>query len=199
MTSNIPKRHTSYFYILSHSHSHSHSYSHSPTHTQTHSDYQLSPTFSDDTPMAVDEFTRSVQAGLQLSKRISYGKDKASMTVPKAPSMKKSLSSCSSSSSLRLPENHRPTAPMVYAVISDPSVVDNPDICSYQPYVYGHCDPPALVPLHMHGITMEVDCYLDTAFVTVTGTWRVHCVTSMSCCDCRIAIPMGDQVWCLCH
>ncbi|KAL7604694.1 uncharacterized protein LOC111921359 [Lactuca sativa] len=193
MTSNIPKRHTSYFYILSHSHSHSHSYSHSPTHTQTHSDYQLSPTFSDDTPMAVDEFTRSVQAGLQLSKRISYGKDKASMTVPKAPSMKKSLSSCSSSSSLRLPENHRPTAPMVYAVISDPSVVDNPDICSYQPYVYGHCDPPALVPLHMHGITMEVDCYLDTAFVTVTGTWRVHCVTSMSCCDCRIAIPMGDQ------
>ncbi|KAI3521349.1 hypothetical protein L1887_10812 [Cichorium endivia] len=143
--------------------------------------------------MAVDEFSKSVQMGLQLSKRISYGKDKASMTVPKVPSMKKSLSSCSSSSSLRLPENQRPTAPMVYAVIVDPSVVDNPDICSYQPYVYGHCDPPALVPLHMHGIAMEVDCYLDTAFVTVTGTWRVHCVSSATCCDCRIAIPMGEQ------
>ncbi|KAL4584423.1 hypothetical protein LXL04_009024 [Taraxacum kok-saghyz] len=143
--------------------------------------------------MAVDEFSRSVQMGLQLSKRISYGKDKGSMIVPKVPSMKKSLSSCSSSSSLRLPENHRPTAPMVYAVIVDPSVVDNPDICSYQPYVYGHCDPPALVPLQMHGIAMEVECCLDTAFVTVTGTWRLHCVTSTACCDCRIAIPMGEQ------
>ncbi|KAI3727366.1 hypothetical protein L1987_67180 [Smallanthus sonchifolius] len=143
--------------------------------------------------MAVDQFSRSVQAGLQLCKRISYGKDTASMTAPKAPSMKKSLSSSSSASSMRCPENHLPTAPMAYAVIVDPSVVDNPDICSYQPYVYGHCDPPALVPLHMHGITMEIDCYLDTAFVTVRGTWRVHCVASSACCDCRIAIPMGEQ------
>ncbi|KAL8230253.1 hypothetical protein R6Q57_000031 [Mikania cordata] len=143
--------------------------------------------------MAVDDFSRSVQAGLQISRRISYGKDTASMTAPKAPSMKKSLSSSSSASSLRLPENHLPTAPMVYAVIKDPSVVDNPDICSYQPYVYGHCEPPALVPLHMHGITMEMECYLDTAFVTVRGIWRVHCVASSACCDCRIAIPMGEQ------
>lgn len=144
--------------------------------------------------MAVaDEFSRSVQIGLQLSQRICYGKDKASMIAPKPPSMKKSLSSSSSASSLRSPISHRPSAPMVYAVIADPSTVDNPDICSYQPYVYGRCDPPALVPLHMHGIAMEVECYLDTAFVSVTGTWRVHCVSSNACCDCRIAIPMGEQ------
>ncbi|XP_024969876.1 uncharacterized protein LOC112509252 [Cynara cardunculus var. scolymus] len=143
--------------------------------------------------MAVDEFSRSVQMGIQLSRRICYGKDKASMTAPKQPSMKKSLSSSSSASSLRSPQSHRPSAPMVYAVIVDPSTVDNPDICSYQPYVYGRCDPPALVPLHMHGIAMEVECYLDTAFVSVTGTWRVHCVSSSACCDCRIAIPMGEQ------
>nr|XP_043618097.1 uncharacterized protein LOC122589841 isoform X2 [Erigeron canadensis] len=144
--------------------------------------------------MAVDDFSKSVQMGIDLSKRISYGKDKASsMTAPKAPSsMRKSLSS-SSASSLRSPEDYFPTAPMVYAVIVDPRVVDNPDICSYQPYVYGHCDPPALVPLHMHSICMKLDCFLDTAFVTLTGTWRLHCVTSRASCDCRIAVPIGQQ------
>ncbi|KAJ0537213.1 putative von Willebrand factor, type A, von Willebrand factor A-like domain superfamily [Helianthus annuus] len=160
------------------------------SHKQTNS--SLLTIFSGDFPMAVDNFSRSVHTGLQICKRISYGKDKASMTAPKAPSMKKSSSS-STSSSLRQPENHLPTAPMVYAVIVDPSIVDNPDICSYQPYVYGHCDPPALVPLHMHGVTMEVDCCLDTAFVTVRGTWRLHCVASSASCDCKIAIPMGEQ------
>ncbi|MCI69374.1 inter-alpha-trypsin inhibitor heavy chain H3-like, partial [Trifolium medium] len=70
-----------------------------------------------------------------------------------------------------------PKAPMVYAVISDPGIVDNPDIASYQPHVYGRCDPPALIPLQMNAIEMEIDCYLDTAFVTVSGTWRLHCIT----------------------
>ncbi|KAK9066149.1 hypothetical protein SSX86_013470 [Deinandra increscens subsp. villosa] len=144
------------------------------------------------------QFCRSVQAGLSISKRISYGKDTAgsTTTAPKAlHSMNKSsclsTSSSSASLSLRSTENHLPTAPMVYAVITDPSVVDNPEICSYQPHVYGHCDPPALVPLHMHGITLEIDCYLDTAFLTVTGTWRLHCVASSARCDCTIAIPMA--------
>ncbi|KAL6996240.1 hypothetical protein U1Q18_006374 [Sarracenia purpurea var. burkii] len=126
-----------------------------------------------------DELARSVELGLNLSKRIFYGKNQ-SMLPPKPSEMEKS-------------GNCLPTAPMVYAVISDPSIVDNPDIPSYQPYVYGECDPPALVPLHMHGISVEVDCCLDTAFVTVCGTWRVHCVMAGKSCDCRIAIPMGEQ------
>ncbi|KAJ0523470.1 hypothetical protein HanIR_Chr10g0494211 [Helianthus annuus] len=25
------------------------------------------------------------------------------------------------------------------------------------------------------------------------GAWRVHCVTASACCDCRIAIPMGEK------
>ncbi|KAD4585036.1 hypothetical protein E3N88_22637 [Mikania micrantha] len=141
----------------------------------------------------VDEFSRSVDTGLRLSKRIYYGKDGASMSAPKQPSMEKSLSSSSSASSLRLPQNHHPTAPMVYAVITEPVVVDNPDIRSYQPYDYGRCDPPALIPLHMLGVTLKVDCYLDTAVVTVDGDWRVHCLTSSALCDLRIAIPMGEQ------
>ncbi|KAJ0075235.1 hypothetical protein Patl1_33716 [Pistacia atlantica] len=83
---------------------------------------------------------------------------------------------------------------MVYAVVPDPEVVDNPDVPSYQPYVHGKCVPPALIPLHMHGVSMEADCCLDTAYVTVEGTWRVHCVTTSRKCDCRIAIPLGEQL-----
>ncbi|KAJ0586343.1 putative von Willebrand factor, type A, von Willebrand factor A-like domain superfamily [Helianthus annuus] len=140
-----------------------------------------------------DEFSRSVDMGLRLSKRIYYGKDGPATSAPKPPSMENSLSSSSSASSLRLPYNHHPTAPMVYAVITEPGVVDNPDIRSYQPYVYGRCNPPALIPLHMIGVVLKVECYLDTAVVTVDGVWRVHCLTSSALCDCRVVIPMGEQ------
>ncbi|KAL0410407.1 UNVERIFIED_CONTAM: Inter-alpha-trypsin inhibitor heavy chain H2 [Sesamum latifolium] len=46
----------------------------------------------------------------------------------------------------------------------------------------------------MNGVSLEVDCSLDTAFVTLTGTWRLHCVMSSRSCDCRIAVPMGEQI-----
>ncbi|GAB4841966.1 hypothetical protein Ancab_011923 [Ancistrocladus abbreviatus] len=130
--------------------------------------------------MSVEEFTKSVEVGLKLSTRVNYGND-PSLRPPKPPSMK------------NFPEAHVPAAPMVYAVISDPSIVDNPDIPSYQPYVFGGCNPPALIPLHMHGIEVEVYCYLDTAFVSVSGMWHVHCVAGNKSCDCRIALPMGEQ------
>ncbi|GMH16042.1 hypothetical protein Nepgr_017883 [Nepenthes gracilis] len=130
--------------------------------------------------MDAQDFTKSVEMGLKLSKRISYGRC-PSMKAPKPPSMESYA------------ESFIPVAPMVYAVISDPSIVDNPDIPSYQPYVHGRCSPPALIPLHMHGIQVEVDCHLDTAFVTVSGTWRVHCVSGSKSSDCCIAVPMGEQ------
>uniref|UniRef100_A0A803NYC0 VWFA domain-containing protein n=2 Tax=Cannabis sativa TaxID=3483 RepID=A0A803NYC0_CANSA len=90
-------------------------------------------------------------------------------------------------------DEYLPTAPTVYAVVPEPAIVDNPDVPSYQPYVHGRCVPPALVPLHMHGITMEIDTFLDTAFVTIAGTWRVHCIMSSKRCECRIALPMGEK------
>ncbi|OVA08327.1 von Willebrand factor [Macleaya cordata] len=127
-----------------------------------------------------EEFVKSVEDGLKLSKRIYFGKDR-SVLPPKPVAMEKSSNS------------HLPTAPMVYAVISDPSIVDNPDIPSYQPHVHGRCDPPALIPLQMNGIEIEADCYLDTAFITINGSWRVHCVMGSRSCDCRLAIPMGEQ------
>lgn len=131
-----------------------------------------------------EQLSSSVELGLKLSRRIYYGKDE-SMSAPKPSYMDNKLSEASYC---------LPTAPMVYAEIYEPAIVDNPDISSYQPYVHGRCEPPALIPLHMHGIEMEVDCYLDTAFVTVNGTWRLHCVTASKTSDCRIALPMGEQV-----
>ncbi|GAU33000.1 hypothetical protein TSUD_358670 [Trifolium subterraneum] len=125
------------------------------------------------------QFSSSVEFGLNLSKRIHHIKGSAPAPLPE-------MTRTSS-------EEFLPTAPMCYAVIPDPQVVDNPDIRSYQPYVYGLCDPPALIPLQLHGIDMEVECCLDTAFVTVIGRWRVHCVSGSGLCDCQVAIPIGEQ------
>ncbi|RDX69847.1 Inter alpha-trypsin inhibitor, heavy chain 4 [Mucuna pruriens] len=128
-----------------------------------------------------EEFSKAVDDGLKLSKRIYFGKDRAVAPPKPPPPMARSSTV------------YRPSAPMVYAVIYNPGIVDNPDIPSYQPHVYGRCDPPALIPLQMNAIEMKADCYHDTAFVTVSGTWRLHCVMGSRSCDCRIAIPMGHQ------
>lgn len=131
-----------------------------------------------------DDFAKAVDDGLKLAKRLYYGKDRPSAPPKVPPSMEKSGSA----------EMYLPKSPMVYAVIVDPKIVDHPDIPSYQPHVHGRCDPPALIPLQMNGFELDVDCYLDTAFVRVSGSWRVHCVMGNKSCDCRIAIPMGEQV-----
>lgn len=123
----------------------------------------------------------AVEEGLNLSKRIYYGKDRSVAAPKPPPPMSKS------------PKSYLPTAPMVYAVVSNPAIVDNPDVPSYQPYVYGRCDPPALIPLQMNGVALEVECYMDTVFVRISGQWRVHCVVGSKSCDCRIAVPMGEQ------
>lgn len=131
-----------------------------------------------------DDFAKAVEDGLKLSKRLYYGKDRA-VSPPRVPT------------SMEVPgsvDMYMPKAPMLYAVISDPKFVDNPDIPSYQPHVHGRCDPPALIPLQMNKVELDVDCYLDTAFVRVSGSWRVHCVMGSKSCDCRIAIPMGEEV-----
>lgn len=124
----------------------------------------------------------SVEEGLKLSKRLYYGKDRSIAPPKPPPPMSKS------------PNTYLPTAATLYAVVSNPAVVDNPDIPSYQPYVYGRCDPPALIPLHMNRVSLEVDTYLDdTVFVTLSGEWRVHCVMGSKSVDCRLAVPMGEQ------
>ncbi|XVE53965.1 hypothetical protein DITRI_Ditri03aG0044600 [Diplodiscus trichospermus] len=128
-----------------------------------------------------EDFAKAVEDGLKLSKRIYLGKDRAVAPPKPPPPMERS------------PDFYLPSAPMVYAVISDPRIVDNPDLPSYQPHVHGRCDPPALIPLQMSRVVLDVDCYADTAFIQVSGKWRVHCVMASRSCDCRIALPMGDQ------
>ncbi|KAL6226811.1 hypothetical protein ACLB2K_000771 [Fragaria x ananassa] len=130
-----------------------------------------------------EEFSKAVDDGLRLSKRLYFGKDRSVSPPKPPPAMHKSVAG----------RTYLPTSPMVYAVISDPTIVDNPDIPSYQPHVHGRCDPPALIPLPMNRVDLEVDCFMDTAFIRVTGSWRVHCVKSSRSCGCRIAIPMGEQ------
>ncbi|KAM7253638.1 hypothetical protein ACFE04_021792 [Oxalis oulophora] len=127
--------------------------------------------------MAAGEFSGCVDHGIELSKRIYYGKD-----VPPAPMSAPDKSG-----------NYFPTALMVYAVVGEPGMVDNPDVPSYQPYVHGRCQPPALVPLHMYGVEMEVKCWLDYAAVTLNGQWRVNSVSRSRMCDCCLAIPLGEQ------
>lgn len=131
-----------------------------------------------------DVFARAVEDGLKLSRRLYYGRDRA-VSPPRVPTFMEKPGSV---------EMYMPKAPMLYAVIPDPKVVDNPDIPSYQPHVHGRCEPPALIPLQMNGVELDVDCHLDTAFVRVSGSWRVHCVMGSESCDCRIAIPMGEEV-----
>ncbi|XP_018441833.1 uncharacterized protein LOC108813701 [Raphanus sativus] len=130
-----------------------------------------------------EDFARAVDDGLKLAKRIYFGQDRAVAAPRLTAPMERSST----------PQAYLPSAPMVYAVIPDPGIVDNPDLPSYQPHVHGRCDPPALIPLQMNAIELHVDCYLDTALVTVTGSWRVHCVMGSKRCDCKIAIPIGDQ------
>ncbi|KAF5732104.1 putative inter-alpha-trypsin inhibitor heavy chain [Tripterygium wilfordii] len=127
-----------------------------------------------------EEFGNSVELGLRLSERIYYGKDSSPVAV--IPSMSRSLTA-----------TYLPTAVMVYAVVPEPEAVDNPDVPSYQPYVHGRCQPPALIPLHMLDVGMEVDCCLDHATISISGAWRVHCIMTSRRCDCSIAIPMGDK------
>ncbi|MED6171012.1 hypothetical protein PIB30_036772 [Stylosanthes scabra] len=128
-----------------------------------------------------EDFAKAVEDGIKLSKRIYFGKDRAVAPPNLMPPMAKSS------------RDLLPSAPMVYAVINDPGIVDNPDIPSYQPHVHGRCDPPALIPLQMSAIAVEIDCHLDTAFVTVSGVWRVHCVKGSRSCDCRLAFSMGPS------
>ncbi|CAI0473152.1 unnamed protein product [Linum tenue] len=143
------------------------------------------------------EFETSVEYGLKLSKRIYYGKESATVapaaSTPPEPVRQMSRRSSTGGSGTDQQISYLPTAVTAYAVVSEPEAVDNPDVPSYQPYVHGRCDPPALIPLHMYGAELEVDCCLDHARVGFAGRWRVHCVKTGRSCDCRVAVPMGEK------
>ncbi|KAL5197434.1 hypothetical protein ABZP36_000946 [Zizania latifolia] len=130
----------------------------------------------------MEGFARAVDDGLKLSKRLVLP---GGVPPPKPPS---GMERGGETAAALLP-----SAPMAYAVVSDPGAVDTPDVPSYQPYVYGRLDPPALIPLQMKEVDLAVDCALDEAAVTVRVRWWLHCVTRSRVCDVRIVVPMGDQ------
>ncbi|CAN6184621.1 unnamed protein product [Urochloa humidicola] len=136
----------------------------------------------------MDEFARAVEDGLKLSKRLVLP---GGVPPPRPPAgMERTVSAAAASG----PDPRLlPTAPTAYAVVTDPGAVDTPDVPSYQPYVYGRLDPPALIPLQMKEVDLAVDCALDTAHVTLRARWWLHCITRSRECDVRIVVPMGEQ------
>ncbi|KAJ4895402.1 hypothetical protein Rs2_22196 [Raphanus sativus] len=71
-----------------------------------------------------EDFARAVDHGLKLAKQIYFRQDRAvAAPRPMAP-MERSPTV----------QAYLPSAPMVYAVIPDPGIVDNPDLPSYQPH-----------------------------------------------------------------
>ncbi|KAE8668202.1 hypothetical protein F3Y22_tig00112344pilonHSYRG00185 [Hibiscus syriacus] len=64
-----------------------------------------------------EEFARAMEDGLKLAKRVYLGKDRAVTASPPPVQF--------------LSDWYLPSAPMVFAVISDPRMVDNPDMPSY--------------------------------------------------------------------
>ncbi|KAG2638313.1 uncharacterized protein LOC120661822 isoform X2 [Panicum virgatum] len=136
----------------------------------------------------MDEFARAVEDGLKLSKRLVLP---GGLPPPRPPSgMDRTVSAAAASG----PDPRLlPTAPMAYAVVTDPGAVDTPDVPSYQPYVYGRLDPPAMIPLQMKEVDLAVDCALDAAHVTLRARWWLHCITRSRECDVRLVVPMGEQ------
>ncbi|KQK15270.1 hypothetical protein BRADI_1g21560v3 [Brachypodium distachyon] len=132
----------------------------------------------------MEDFARAVEDGLKLSKRLVLP---GGLPPPRPPTgMERGPDAAVSQLLL-------PTAPMAYAVVSDPGAVDTPDVPSYQPYVYGRLDPPALIPLQMKEIDLAADCTLDAAAVTLRARWWLHCITRSRECDVRLVVPMGEQ------
>ncbi|KAL5992329.1 hypothetical protein ACLOJK_013245 [Asimina triloba] len=129
-----------------------------------------------------DDFFDSIETRLGFSKRIYYGNDQSTPTMTP---MLTPQSRMEKSPSI-LP-NHSSQVPMVYAMIRDPKIVDNPNFSSYYSHVHGRFDPPVLIPLHMTEIGMNMDCYLNTVFVSV------HYVMANRRCNCRLVVPMGEK------
>ncbi|KQK21328.1 hypothetical protein BRADI_1g60207v3 [Brachypodium distachyon] len=132
-----------------------------------------------------EDFARAVEDGLKLSKRLVLP---GGAPPPRPPAGMDRAAAWDAAPLL-------PTAPMAYAVVTDPGTVDSPDVPSYQPHVYGRLNPPALIPLQMREIDLRVDCVAGcaTAEVTVRARWWLHCITRSRDCDCRVVVPMGEQ------
>jgi hypothetical protein len=88
-----------------------------------------------------------------------------------------------------------PTSPMVYAIITDMNVFGNPKVVDEQHHQYPSDAPPlpALVPLTLEKMKLNIECHISTGFVTSKSVWDVSCVRSQAFCNCLLAAPMDNQ------
>lgn len=99
-----------------------------------------------------EEFVKSIDNRHKLAKRVYFGKDSAAVPLRLLLPMDKSSTTAS--------DYLLPSALIVYVVIYNPTIVDNPNVPSYQSHVH----------------ELAADCLLDTAFFKVRRLWMVHCI-----------------------
>jgi hypothetical protein len=87
---------------------------------------------------------------------------------------------------------------------ADPFLVGNPKI---NPAPTGYSSPPqnpgppvaapqlpALIPLQLSSpLSLDIECHISTAFVTMEVSWRLSCAASGKKVDCLFALPMNHQ------
>ena len=145
--------------------------------------------------MELSAFVTSLAAGQILAQQLRYGGsgDNPSLGPPKQHTMPPVDAKEKSKEEL-------PTCPMVYAIITDVNAFGSPKVDNEQynqnPPTYPTHAPslPALVPLTLVNMDLNVECHISTGFVTLKTAWDVSCVRSRTFCDCLLVIPLVNQV-----
>lgn len=140
-------------------------------------------------------FVTSLAAGQILAQQLRYGGGGNNPTLgrPKQQTMAPMDAKKNSKEGL-------PTCPMVYAIITDMNAFGNPKVDNdhynqYPPTYPADAPPlPALVPLTLGKMDLNVECHISTGFVTLNSVWDVNSVRSRTFCDCILVIPMDNQV-----
>ncbi|XP_024378444.1 uncharacterized protein [Physcomitrium patens] len=138
-------------------------------------------------------FVTSIAAGQILSQQLRHG---GGVSAP-------SLGPPKHSTIPTMPEKKKmkglPTCPMIYAIITDLNTFGNPKVDNahgslHPPTFRADAPPlPALVPLSLEMIELDVACHISTGFVTAKSRWNLNCVRSQASCDCLLALPMDHQ------
>lgn len=142
-------------------------------------------------------FVTSLAAGQILAQQLRHGQPGGGNNPSLGPPKHQTMPPMDAK---KRSEGGLPTCPMVYAVITDMNAFGNPkvDIEHYNQYppTYPAGAPalPALVPLTLERMKLNVECHISTGFVTLKSAWDVNCVRSRTFCDCLLVIPLDNQV-----
>ncbi|KAL3688709.1 hypothetical protein R1sor_015018 [Riccia sorocarpa] len=144
-------------------------------------------------------FVASVAAGFIVSEQLRPRAHKTSLGPP--------VSSIPPTFDPNKKDSHAailPKGPVLYAVITDRNSLIEPTTIQYGPPIVQNgmgaaldSNPspakPALVPLDMNSVSLNVECHISTAFATVQGVWTLNLLKKETACDCLLAVPMHRQ------